>query len=294
MRGTSVMVLLVIAGCDLYFGPHHQQGPDARLPDGRPRVDAETFADASLDAGPASYTFAACADGVVHRSAPQATDVAPADIATAGDALATCPGRCRAAGDVYECLGDAGCPDATTWLCEPDLTCPTSATCSGSATRSCSAGAGCAIDVTTESCACTGGAEVCSDPCTDGLCSPVQILHALAGHWQGTVDPPSFSNPYQVDIVIAPDGHVSPHRSWGYGSAFYYGDDGPAPGRYFHIVGAAPTGAVGLVGIPFGSEEILPGLVTGLHVDDRHLSFRFWDSWLDCTRPFDFRLTRVP
>jgi hypothetical protein len=122
----------------------------------------------------------------------------------------------------------------------------------------------------------------------------VQILHALSGHWQGTVDPPSFSDPYQVDLVISADGRLNPHRLWGYGSAFYYGDDGPFPGRSFHIIGSAPTGAVGMVGVVFGSDEILQGLVTGLHVDGLHLTFRFWDSWLDCSRPFDFELTRVP
>jgi hypothetical protein len=99
MRGALLGVVLVIAGCDLYFGPN--QAPDARwVRDARPPADAETFPDASLDAGPTSYTFAACEDGVVYRSAPQATDVAPADLAKTGDALVTCRGKCRATGDV--------------------------------------------------------------------------------------------------------------------------------------------------------------------------------------------------
>jgi hypothetical protein len=283
-----VPLLLVLGACDLYFGPSADPGesrPDARV--ARPTADARPPA----DAGPPNYTFATCEDGVIHRSLPQPADVAPADIA-AGFVVTSCASRCRSPGEVYECLGDGSCAGAERWLCEPDLSCPGDASCAGSPARACSVAAGCAVEVETETCACTGTS--CTSVCADGLCSPVQVLHAIAGHWQGTVTPPPFSGPYQVELVIAADGHLATRRIGGGGPAFYYGEDGAHPDRWFDIVGETPDGAVGQVGVMFAPDEILPGLITGLRVEGNHLSFRFWDSWLDCSRPFDFKLVRIP
>jgi hypothetical protein len=279
MRGVLVGACL-LAGCELYFGPGEQpqqQHADARRSVDATRADAHGYPDADPpDAHPSSFTFATCAGGQLYRSDPQATDVPPAD---PGAAYASCAGACITPGGVYDCLGDPTCAGAGPWLCASQAGCPRLPAC-GTGPY----GSGLSNSV----CAGAGG-------CSDGLCSPLAVLHAIAGHWQGTVTPPSFSPPYGVDLVIAADGHVSPHRDDGqYGVAFYYGDDGPNPDRWFRIGTVTPDGAVGTVGVMFSPQEILPGLVTELHVDATHLTFAFWDGWLDCTRRFDFALTRAP
>jgi hypothetical protein len=119
------------------------------------------------------------------------------------------------------------------------------------------------------------------------------VLHVLAGHWTGTVTPPSFAEPYPVELEIGADGHLTPYGVGAY-TAFYYGQDGGDPNRWINIVAETATGAVGTVGVEFDPQEILPGMINGLHVDATHLHFQFWDSWLSCTRGFEFDLTRAP
>jgi hypothetical protein len=308
MRRLALFAVLTLAGCNLYFGPDPNGGsgggtawppPDAGwVP---PPIDASCggLPDATPgpDAPPPGYTFATCVDGELVKSGVLPTDVAPADLAHTGTAFQACGSRCRAPVGVYECLDDASCSGAAQYLCEPDTACPADGACTGTGTSTCStSGPGCAIEVQTEVCTCSGGKESCASPCTDGLCSPLEVVHALAGHWQGTVYPPSFASPYQVDLVIGKDGHLDPHviGGPGYYTAFYYGQDGPDPNRWFQILAETPTGAIGTVGVEFSPQEILPGLVTGVHVTSSKLHFTFWDSWLDCSRPFVFDLTRVP
>ena len=299
-------VLLVLAsiagGCNLYFGSPTSQPPPGDRADAQPPPAADAIppwpwpdAPTAPDARPSSYTFATCRGGVVYRSAPQPSDVLPPELGKGGTAVVKCSSRCRAADEFYDCLGDESCASASTWLCEPDPYCPVDGACSGTATRTCTQAGACdEHNVATEQCACTSSAVVCTNPCTDGLCTPIQVLEKLRGHWRGTVTPPSFSEPYQVDLIIGADGHLNPHRSdGGFGPAFYYGEDGPDRNRYFNVLGMTPTGAVGMVGVMFDPSEILPGLVDGLHVDAAHLEFTFWDSWLDCSRPFKFELSRV-
>jgi hypothetical protein len=299
MRRVLLASLSLLVGCNLYFGPdgqhHHHEEPDAS-----PGCDAVSLPDTNTTQEcapntfptPSSYTFATCDDGKLVRSAPQATDVAPADVAK-GAVFASCGGRCRAPVGVYDCQGDPTCAGAAAWLCEPDAACPADGTCSGTGTQVCGAAAGCGMEVQTETCACTASAETCTSPCADGLCSPLEVLHALAGHWQGIVTPPSFDVPYKVDLLIEPDGHLI-SEGCGPNPAFYYGFDGYDPNRYFNITAETPSGAVGEVGVFFSPQEILPGMVTGLHVTADQLTFTFWDSWLECVRPFTFSLQRVP
>lgn len=303
MRGAPLVMAWLLAGCSLYFGPNPQaDGGPPVYPDAHSRLDGGIIvippdAMPPADAMRRDFTFAACVDGAVYRSAPQDTDIAPPDVAAHGSVIARCAGRCRGADDVYECLGDRSCAGATAWLCEPDATCPTSSTCTGDATTTCEAPAACAIEVETESCTCANGSQQCTSSCGDGLCSPVQVLRVLAGRWRGTVTPPSFAEPYQVELVIGADGHLDPHAltETSYRTAFYYGQDGGDPDCWFQIIGETPTGGVGFVGVEFSPSEILPGLVTAVRVDASHLRFHFWDSWLGgCVRRFDFDLARVP
>ena len=294
-----VLLVVALSACNLYFGPDphggggHQQHPDGG---GVPDATCGGVPDAqpAPDAPPSGYWFATCIDGQIVLGDVQTQDVPPADLAQNHAVIASCASRCRAPVGIYECLGDPGCAGADAFRCEPDGVCPADGACSGSGTSTCSAAAGCGISVQTEVCTCTGGKEVCQSPCTDGLCSPLDVLAKMAGHWHGIVTPPDFASPYEVDLVIGKDGHLNPHGS-GYYTAFYYGQDGPDPNRWFNILAETPSGAVGLVGVEFSPQEILPGLVTGLHVSADRMKFTFWDSWLsDCTRPFAFDLTRVP
>jgi hypothetical protein len=279
MRG-AVIAVCVLAGCDLYFGPSGgsplppADAPADAPPDAR-HYDAHEWPDAlPPDAHPDSFTFAVCEGGKLYRSDPQTSDTPPASFDTE---LGACSGACASPGAVYDCLGDPSCAGASPWLC--GNWCPAADQCGNGPYGSGNFAVPCA------------GAGAC----VDGLCSPIAVLGAIAGHWQGTVTPPSFSAPYTVDLVIAPDGHISPHRNdGGYGPAFYYGDDGANPDRWFRIAAITPSGAVGEVGVMFSYQEILPGLIVDLHVDAAHLSFTFWDSWLNCTRPFVFDLKRVP
>jgi hypothetical protein len=309
MRRVLLVVVSLLAGCNLYFGPDgdhiHHEHPDAggpivtdacTVPPGSDAntIDANTNACAwvTVPAPPSSYTFATCEAGQLVRSAPQTTDTAPPDVAK-GAVFGSCNGRCRAPVGVYDCQGDPTCAGAAAWLCEPDPACPADGTCHGPSTQVCGAAAGCGIEVQTETCACNGTTETCTSPCADGLCSPIDVLHAIAGHWQGIVTPPSFADPYPVDIIIEPDGHLIT-EGCGLYTAFYYGGDGYDPNRYFNITAETSSGAVGEVGVFFSSQEILPGMVTGVHVDGDKMSFTFWDSWLECVRPFAFDLHRVP
>ena len=300
----------LLVACNLYFGPdpqHHHERPDGGSGSGGPGCDGGSGSDpgpvpdadnacgwVTIPAPPASYTFATCEGGKLVRSAPQATDVAPADLAK-GDVFGACNGRCRAPVDAYDCQGDPTCAGAAAWLCEPDAACPADGACTGTGTQVCGAPAGCGIEVQTEACACADDQETCPSPCADGLCSPIEVLHALAGHRQGTVTPPPFADPYPVDIFIEPDGHLIT-EGCGLYTAFYYGGDGYDPNRYFDITAETSSGAVGSVGVFFSPQEILPGMVTGVHVTADQLTFTFWDSWLSggCDLQFQYALHRVP
>jgi len=290
------LVLIVCAGCNLYFGP--DPGGHQRQPDGGVGPDGCTLPpDASRpppDAPPSGYWFATCVDGEIVLGDVQSEDVPPADLGTNHAVIASCHSRCRAPVGIYECLGDPNCTGADRYLCEPDSVCPDDGACAGSGTSTCSTSAACGITVQTEVCTCVGNVESCASPCTDGLCSPLDVLAKLAGHWHGVVTPPDFASPYEVDLYIGKDGHLTAYGSGEY-TAFYYGYDGSDPNRWITILAETPTGAVGFVGVEFDPQEILPGLVTGVHVSADRLKFTFWDSWLsDCTRPFVFDLTRAP
>jgi len=167
--------------------------------------------------------------------------------------------------------------------------CANTGACSANETDGCGAPLACGQVVSTGSCSCAGGQWSCQPACDDGLCGAAAVQTAITGHWTGTVTPPSFAQPYTIDLWIAADGSWRATSTGADSIPFYYGDNGGAPGEKIWIQAQTSLGAYAAIGL-FGGE--LDGMITALHVDAHHLSFAFVDSWLSCSRTFTFALAR--
>jgi hypothetical protein len=184
----------------------------------------------------------------------------------AGAVIGYCPDGCRSASFV---CNDNNCTGADSSLCEM-------APASGQA--------------------CEPGHPLCADcPCTaggGGDCAAPELaaVHArLVGKWRGMVMPPTFTTPYEVSLWIYPDGTYWAECDRENCLAFYYGGDGPHPGRKITVRSAAVTGATADIAVFKGTPS---GVLSALVVDDTRLTFTFNASWHNCNSPFFFDLAR--
>ena len=157
------------------------------------------------------------------------------------------------------------------------------------ATDSCAAALQCSVVVSTGGCTCSDGTWTCADACNQGLCGAAAVQAAIAGDWTGTVTPPSFANPYQIQLHIGGAGLWSATTTGLDSTAFYYGDNGNNLGSRIVIQAQTTVGAYASIGLFDGEVQ---GLMTGISVDAHHMKFAFVDSWLSCSRTFYFDLTR--
>ena len=283
MRTAFVVIVsaLSLMGCQLYFN-----GPDG---DDAPPIYPDSQPHPLPDAQPAGDRLERCEDGKLYIV--NFDDFGNQPGHGQGTQVGSCPNGCKTAAVL--CSGQS-CPTGQGALCTaPPSTgkaCQLAGTqCSGAATIECQQSTTCGFSVPGSTCTCVNGAYTCS---TRSDIAGVQA--ALVGKWRGTVDPPDFSQPYNVSLWIYSDGTY-----WGEadnssgnpsGSTFYYGNDGPHPWRKIQVLSNSATqGAWADVGV-FTSFNI--GALSSLVVTSTKLTFTYTASWHNCGPPFYFNLTR--
>jgi hypothetical protein len=149
----------------------------------------------------------------------------------------------------------------------------------------------CSAIASVGSCTCDATSHwACTPACADGLCSAAAVQHAIAGVWSGTVDPPSFADPYAVTLTITEDGRWSGTAPTMHdNSPFYYGDGGGRGANRIFVQAQTAVGGFATIRV-FGGD--IDGAMEAIHVDAHTLRFTFVDSWLSCTRRFSFDLHR--
>lgn len=249
------IVLATLAGCtSLGGGGDDDDGGDDALP-------------LPPDPGPNPLPverMLRCEDGKVRElRVPQFTDELSGH--GAGMVIGYCPDGCRSAS--FLCNGD-NCAGADSALCG---TPPASG-------DPCAPGHPLCVE-----CSCIGGG-------TDCAAAELAAVHArLVGKWRGMVTPPSFTTPYEVSLWIYPDGTYWAECDREICVAFYYGGDGPHPGRKITVRSAAMSGATADIGVFQGTPS---GVLSALVVTDSRLAFTYNASWHNCTQPFFFDLAR--
>lgn len=230
-------------------------------------------------------SYARCEDGkLYHVAVPEGSDAHPPH--QTGAALGACSAACTSA--AVACF-DGACSNAEEALCESepatgDRCAMEGAACTGTGTISCPQRTGCRSGALPWSCTCTGGTYACT-PLQD-----LAAVHAnLVGKWRGTVMPPNFSEPYQVSLWIYPDGTYWGECTDPHCAAFYYGGDGPHPGRRIRVAGILGDGAIADIGV-FQGDVI--GELSQISAQGDALSFTYRASWLNCEQPFYFALSR--
>ena len=278
-----VLPLLVLVGCWIDVEDPDIDGPDAAVHDAGP-----------VDCG--SYVW--CDDGTLYRTPPLEDQPYCPPPRSEGVAYAQCGSECLT--EVARvCSEDVCTPGYTEVLCwrAPDpITCTLDASpCNpDGAIESCDASLVCGVVAQVGACACTGGAWDCQPACADGLCSADEVLAAMVGTWQGNVDPPYFTDPYQMSLEILPDGHYVPDCSERGCSGFYYGLDGPHPKRRLWVEAQTELGAhLGIDIVFYDDTGPSRGLITNLRVDADSMSFEYRAAWIECDQPFVFTLQRV-
>ena len=259
----AVTVALLCAGCNLYFGQDPPPEDDVVPP----------TTEVPPDAVPASPLYF-CGGTTIYETLD--------GLETDGTAIGTCPNGCEITtpSDQYP-----SCLDAP----PPVFSCTESGTCDANATDGCPATLQCGAVVSTGACTCADGTWSCADACNQGLCGAPAVQAAIAGDWTGTVTPPSFAQPYQIQLHIGGGGLWRATANSANGIPFYYGDNGNNLGSRIVIQAQTTVGAYASIGLFDGEVQ---GLFTGLTVDDHNMAFAFVDSWLSCGRTFYFVLTR--
>lgn len=294
MRAGAV-VLVLVSGCSLYFsGPSSDRGddlpPDARIP-----PDAYHVPDAGVppDAGGSfGFTQARCEDGVLSAVS---FDPAAYFLDTPDHGSGRVFGHCATAAcrSAAVACANPSCADAAATLCSAPIsvgaTCPLDGTsCQGTGSLDCPVTAGCTTELPGSTCACVNGRYQCTQ-----LTPAAAVQASLVGKWHGTMTTPGYVPPYPISLWIYPDGTYWPECTLPHCSVLYYGGDGPGPARKITVVSTADgIGASARIGVGFGLDETIDGMLNGLTVDATTLRFTFWDSWLSCTRAFEAILTR--
>jgi hypothetical protein len=279
-----ILLLAVLPACSLYFGtPNGQTGSnDDTTGDDYPVPDA-------ADTG----TYVARCEGATLYQVGELPYEPTQPPHQQGSVIGHCANACRSSSVV---CSDATCSNADAALCDAPASlgqlCDLEATSCGTVGQmiDCPVSTTCGISAPAHRCVCTTSHQyACSE-----LEPVVSTQAALVGTWQGTVMPPSFTQPYHVSLWIYPDGTYWAQAEGATEPAFYYGGDGPYPSRKIEILSYVDNaGAVANIGIWFGGDPPNTGALSGLVVDATHLRFTFYASWFGCDQPFFFDLTRV-
>jgi hypothetical protein len=287
MRGLSLLAMFCLSGCTLYFD-------DDDPPYDPPPTDDDPWEGPSFC--PAKMW---CEDGVVVRTPP--VDGDPVEVCpdpALREAVHVCETGCADRWG-FDC-GEEPCdPARAAELCyvppEPARCDQDGLACSPEGTtEGCPAFSLCGGVVPVGECTCTAGAWACEEACNGGLCGPDAVAAAMVGTWTGTVDPPPFSNTYQVTLEFRADGRYRSACGEGCDVVFYYGSDGDTPDHRYHVLGQTSVGALVIIQIVFAAGDWTEGSIEGLRIEGDRMTFRFQPAWLDgCTRPFDFDLQRV-
>ena len=257
----AVAVALLCGGCSLYFG--HGTTEDDVVP-------PETLPDA-ISESPLYF----CEGTTIYETFDGSK--------TDATVFSSCPNGCGITSTLSQ--NPPLCLDSP----PPVFSCTESGTCAANATDGCPATLQCDAVVSTGACACNGGTWSCQDACNQSLCGADAVQAAIAGNWTGTVTPPSFAQPYQIQLHIGAAGLWSATTNDADRPAFYYGDNGNNLGSRIVIQAQTTVGAYASIGLFDGEVQ---GLFTGLTVDAHSMKFAFVDSWLSCSRTFYFELTR--
>lgn len=274
------VALVMLAGCNLYFGHSHGHGEDDVAP-----PDADWLPpppDGGQYCSPPAVEY--CKGGVIYEPTwvSQPGQECPVPTMDGGTPVGTCPYGCME--DTWG-YGQALCFEAS----PPVYACAEAGACTAGETDGCAAPLQCGIVVSAGQCTCDAtGTWSCAPACNMGMCGAAEVQAKLAGDWTGTVTPPSFAQPYTVHLHINADGTWS-GTGQGQVGPFYYGDGGGNAGSRIVVQAQTNLGGYGSVGIFDGSVQ---GFVEAIQVDSTRLSFQFIDSWLSCTRTFSFELHR--
>ena len=266
--------LLLLCGCDLYFGSGTNNDP--------PADDQPTINDARLpvpvDAQGPECSQYICRNGVVYSS------IAMPNASGCSTPVETMSHTCEL-GCAFE---NEHVPLSFDPCAKPPLsvhTCSKTGTCTSGQFQSCSAPTLCG-PVTIGLCACDNASWACQSSCNSGLCSATDVQAAIAGTWKGTAS--SVWATYGVTIRIATDGRWMGDAEGPY-IPFYYGDDGGTPGSRIWVESQTDIGAYARIGLFGGSQQ---GQLTEIVVDAHSLRFTMLDAWLGCSRMFRYDLTR--
>jgi hypothetical protein len=291
MRFAPLVAVFCLSGCVLYFG----EGDD----------DAPGPVDPPPDAGPVGedpmYCFAAmgCIDGVVVTTPEYYGEIYDCPDWDNGVPVKTCEHGCSP-NAFFEYCEDGPCDPARAdrFCYEPPepvrCTQEGEACATEGATDGCAAYPLCGGVVPIGACTCTGGAWVCEESCNAGLCGPDAVAAAMIGTWRGTVDPPEFSDPYEVTIEFRADGSYRATCGAGCDSVFYYGYDDDGPEHKYRVVGQTTVGALAVITIKFWEGDFQEGELSGLEIVGDRMTFMFDTAWLDdCSRTFAFDLQKI-
>jgi hypothetical protein len=254
------VLAVALCGCSLYFGQNNPPEDDVVPPTEYP------------DAGGTEFY---CAGTTIYETFDGTRDYT--------NPVGTCPFGC-AFTTFYQ--DDQPCLESAP---PPVYSCTESGSCAADATDSCAAPLQCGVVVSAGACTCDSGTWSCADACNQGLCGAAAVQAEIAGDWSGTVTPPSFAAPYQIQLHIGQGGLWRATATGGVNIPFYYGDDGNNLGSRIVIQAQTTTGAYASIGLFDGEVQ---GLITGISVDATHMTFAFVDSWLSCSRTFYFDLER--
>jgi hypothetical protein len=273
-------LVFALAGCELYFAPDPAENVDAR------RVDAPIGGvDASISDWCARHAFCG-GDGVQYIAPPIDPSYCPSDdVFVRGQPVGRCAGAC-AIDSAAEPCATPSCATELSRVCGPPPTCPeTGQLCTGSVR--CTETTRCGRSALRATCTCDASGRYA---CTDNTAA---TRAAMLGAWRGTVYPPSFAQPYEVQLTFLPDGTYWAEAEGPIRAAFYYGAAGGGPGRRWEVLGDSEGGPLVRLDVYFGVYSIRTSVLTGVEPRGDTLRFTFWDAWLDCSRPFTFDLRRM-
>ena len=234
-----------------------------------------------------------CEDGVSYEAGPiSGGDTCPSRPSTdEAEIVATCVEGCNPLEEPRQ----SGIPVGGLGLCWEDRSpCAFGVACVEDGETCDTAPLWCAQVPTAGSCTCRAGDWGCVYDCAEAapFCSPEELLGAMVGSWEGTVSPPSFAEPYPVQIEFFPDGRYSAECPSEDCVAFYDGTDDDSPVKHIDIAHPDPTAGAARIIIAFDVGTVESGELGAIQVTGGSLSFEFWPAWAECGDPFRFELTR--
>lgn len=286
VRHSWILGLLALASCSIYF-ESDDDGSGAVPIDARIDAPVDAPVDAPIDGGtPGSCgRYAFCGgDGERYLTPPlQASYCPPGDLFERGEPAGRCAGSCAIDSQAYACTS-SDCAAELTRVCGPPPSCPETGQICTEDVR-CVESARCGRSAVRATCRCDdAGRYSCTDHTTE-------LRAAMLGAWRGTVYPPSFTSPYDVEINFLANGTYWANASPG--NTFYYGSDGGGLGHRWEVLGDTDGGPLVRLDVFFGVYSVRTSVLTDVEQRGDTLRFTFWDAWLDCSRPFTFDLRRM-